>query len=87
MAARFWPDVLDQSARGSLRSALWSLRRALGAGGDEYLVTTGDRIGIDPDRSVWVDALAFAELVAAERLEEAVEIGRASCRERVCNDV
>ena len=76
VAARFWPDVLDQSARGSLRSALWSLRRALGAGGDEYLVTTGDRIGIDPDRSVWVDALAFSELVAAERLEEAVELCR-----------
>ena len=76
VAARFWPDVLDQSARGSLRSALWSLRRALGAGAEEYLVTTGDRIGIDPDRSVWVDALAFAELAAAEQLEEAVELCR-----------
>ena len=43
---------------------------------EEYLVTTGDRIGIDPDRSVWVDALAFAELVAAEQLEEAVELCR-----------
>ena len=30
VAARFWPDVLDSSARASLRSALWELRRALG---------------------------------------------------------
>src|SRR3954464_4663956 len=26
LAARFWPDVLDTSARGSLRSAVWALR-------------------------------------------------------------
>src|SRR5919204_411316 len=29
VAARFWPDVLDESARASLRSAPWSLRRQL----------------------------------------------------------
>ena len=30
LAARFWPDVLDDSARTSLRAALSELRRALG---------------------------------------------------------
>ena len=30
LAARFWPDVLDASARASLRAALTELRRALG---------------------------------------------------------
>ncbi len=30
LASTFWPDVLDQSARASLRSALWTLRRRLG---------------------------------------------------------
>lgn len=29
LAARFWPDVLDESGRQSLRNALWSLRRDL----------------------------------------------------------
>ncbi len=29
LAGRFWPDVLDTSARGSLRSALWTIRSAL----------------------------------------------------------
>ncbi len=26
VAAALWPDVLDSSARGSLRSAIWDLR-------------------------------------------------------------
>src|ERR1700761_7116202 len=30
LAARFWPDVLDESARASLRVALTELRHALG---------------------------------------------------------
>ena len=44
VAARFWPDVLDTSARASLRSALWELRRALGT--DEPLVTGRERIAL-----------------------------------------
>src|SRR3954447_18214302 len=43
-AARVWPDVPDSSARASLRSAAWALRRALGA--DDALVTGRDRIGL-----------------------------------------
>jgi DNA-binding SARP family transcriptional activator len=74
LAARFWPDVLDQSARASLRSALWALRRALGPSGDAVLVTTGDRVGIDPRRPARVDALEFARLAGEGRLEEAVAL-------------
>src|SRR6478735_967649 len=44
VAARFWPDVLDSSARASLRSAAWALRRALGA--DDTLIAGRDRIGL-----------------------------------------
>src|SRR2546423_10195337 len=47
MAARFWPDVLDSSARASLRSAIWSLRRALGEDGDRHVVATRDRVGLE----------------------------------------
>jgi DNA-binding SARP family transcriptional activator len=76
LAARFWPDVLEASARASLRSALWALRRALGPAGDAALVTTGDRVGIDPRHPAWVDALEFARLVDEGRLEEAVGLCR-----------
>ena len=40
LASRFWPDVLDQSARASLRSALWALKRQLG----EVVQVDGDRV-------------------------------------------
>ena len=43
VAARFWPDVIDASARQSLRSATWALRRALGPAGGQ-LVTSRDEI-------------------------------------------
>ena len=46
LAARFWPDVLDASARASLRSAAWALRRALGPEGADFLVAGRDRVGL-----------------------------------------
>src|SRR3954464_6567524 len=44
VAARFWPDVLDASARASLRSALWELRRALGV--EDALLAGRERIAL-----------------------------------------
>ncbi len=58
LASRFWPDVLDQSARASLRSALWVLRRTLG----EALLVDGDRIGLNAAGGVWVDVHEFDNL-------------------------
>jgi len=46
VAAAFWPDVLDSSARASLRSAAWALRRALGPAADGALTGGRDRIGL-----------------------------------------
>ena len=40
LATRFWPDVLDESARASLRSALWALRRQLG----DCVAVDGERV-------------------------------------------
>ena len=37
VAARFWPDVLDASARASLRTTLHELRRALGPAGESLV--------------------------------------------------
>ena len=51
LAARFWPDVLDESARTSLRAALSELRRALGPEA-ERLVATRETVALD---GVWVD--------------------------------
>ena len=52
LAPRFWPDVLDASARGSLRNAVLELRRSLAPDADRYLIATRDAIGLGPDEAV-----------------------------------
>src|SRR4051812_49279112 len=70
LAARFWPDVLDSSARASLRSVLWELRRVLGT--DAALVAGRERIALVCE----TDLAEFEALVAAGRLEAAVALHR-----------
>jgi len=74
LAARFWPEVLDSSARASLRVALSELRAALGSTADCFTVDRS-QVGLAADR-VWVDVLAFAELEARGELEAALELCR-----------
>src|SRR5690348_18111806 len=59
LAARFWPDVLDESARTSLRAALTELRRALGPAAD-HVVATRETVALDGD-GLTVDARAFED--------------------------
>jgi DNA-binding SARP family transcriptional activator/tetratricopeptide (TPR) repeat protein len=73
VAARLWPDVVDTSARQSMRSALWSLRQVLDGVAPAALVTTRDRVGLAAD--VEVDVRRFDELVKAGRLHDAVAMG------------
>jgi DNA-binding SARP family transcriptional activator len=73
VASRFWPDVLDESARASLRSALWSLRRQLGEQANGALVATRERVGLAD--SVWVDVAEADRLEADGQLEEALALG------------
>ena len=57
LAALFWLDVLDESARGSLRVALTELRKALGPAAG-YVQATRDTVALaGPDLEV--DARAF----------------------------
>jgi DNA-binding SARP family transcriptional activator/tetratricopeptide (TPR) repeat protein len=72
VAARFWPDVLDTSARASLRSAMWSARRLLGRDAAELLVATRDRIGL----RCATDLEDFDARLAAGELEAAVALCR-----------
>jgi DNA-binding SARP family transcriptional activator/tetratricopeptide (TPR) repeat protein len=59
LAAGFWPDVLDSSARASLRVALTELRQALGPAAS-HLVATRDTVALDGP-GLEVDARAFHE--------------------------
>src|SRR6201995_4267629 len=62
VAARFWPDVLDESARASLRVALTELRQALGPAAG-HLAATRDTVALEgPD--LRVDVRDFKEALA-----------------------
>src|ERR687885_1545510 len=71
LAARFWPDVLDESARTSLRSALTSLRRSLGSDADRYLAAGRDTIALAGPDEVTTDLDEFEALLAEGRAEDA----------------
>ncbi|MCW2779959.1 MAG: transcriptional activator domain [Marmoricola sp.] len=77
VAAAFWPDVLDSSARASLRSALWALRRALGNSAEDYLSLERERLGLRSDADIRVDVREIEALAAAGRTADAVDLGAA----------
>jgi predicted ATPase/DNA-binding SARP family transcriptional activator len=72
VAGRFWPDVLESSARKSLRTELVAVRQALGAQAGA-LAATRDTVGLAGDEVV-VDAREFDRLVREDRLLEAVDL-------------
>jgi DNA-binding SARP family transcriptional activator/tetratricopeptide (TPR) repeat protein len=59
LAARFWPDVLDESARASLRVALTELRQALGPAAGVVLATR-ETVALDGPE-LQVDTRAFEQ--------------------------
>jgi len=73
VAAALWPDVLDESARLSLRTALAALRRELGEEATAVAATRG-QLGLAPE--AWIDVREFDALVGNGRLEQAIELHR-----------
>ncbi|HEX2105197.1 MAG TPA: AAA family ATPase [Solirubrobacteraceae bacterium] len=74
LAGRLRPDVPEDSARKTLRNALYELRRALGPAGRDALVVTGERVGLRAD-AVSVDVLEFRRCLADGDLEAAASAG------------
>ena len=76
VAAVFWPDVLDESARSSLRTTLATLRRELGPAAADVITATRERIGIEPGPDVAIDLPEFEDLVSRGELREAATLCR-----------
>src|SRR5437764_657757 len=72
VAGRLWPNVLDASARASLRTSLSALRATIGS---TALLTGRTHVGL-ADGHVWVDAHEFDSLRAAGRAEDALVLCR-----------
>lgn len=76
VAGVFWPDVLETSARASLRTTLSAVRAWLGPAGAECLVSPRDGVGLDGG-GVWVDTREADELLSRRALDQAAELYRA----------
>ena len=74
VAAVFWPDVLEGSARASLRNTLSVLRRELGEDAGGYVVAERERVGIVESSQLWVDVPEIDRLVAAGRHADALAL-------------
>ncbi len=90
LAGLFWPDVLETSARASLRSALWTVRAALeAAGGGAYLVADRGAAGLDPGLPRSIDAEEAERLLAAgdrASLEGAVDLAGSPFLPEIADD-
>jgi DNA-binding SARP family transcriptional activator len=80
VAARLWPEVPQNTARASLRTAVWSLRQCWGAVADEVLEASRTSLGWR-DGEVWVDALADPLEHAGELLPGIEDDWAAAARE------
>ena len=76
VAGVFWPDVLEESARSSLRTTLATLKRELGESAAGVVTASRDRIGIESGPEAWVDLQTFEQLVSGGELDQAVALCR-----------
>jgi DNA-binding SARP family transcriptional activator len=74
LAAGLWPDVLDESARVSLRTALVRLRAAIGTGADRFLDVSRDRVALAGPDQVWTDVGELDRRLHAGEVEPALDL-------------
>ena len=74
LAGRLRPDVAEESARKTLRDAVYELRRVLGPDGREAIVATRDQVGLDPEL-VRADLWDFHRRIAEGDLQAAAADG------------
>src|SRR4051812_8750923 len=86
LAACFWPDVLDESARTSLRSALSALRKAFGPEADRCLVADRDSVALGARDLVATDLADFEALLRDGRVDEALALSRGELLEGLDDD-
>jgi DNA-binding SARP family transcriptional activator len=72
LATLLWPEHDQSRARGSLRRALSTVKKALG---EDWLEVDRECVGLNRDAEVWLDVEAFQERLAAcgehgHRIEE-----------------
>jgi DNA-binding SARP family transcriptional activator/tetratricopeptide (TPR) repeat protein len=85
LAGLLWPDVLDASARASLRSAIWALRSAVGPDLAAYLAADRDTVTLAGD-DLRVDLREVRRLIAQGQQEAALELCGAELLQELDDD-
>ena len=85
LAGQFWPDVLEASARASLRSAIWALRSALGPDFGSCLATDRDTVTLAAD-GLWVDLREVRRLIAQGQSAAALDLCRGDLLQELDDD-
>ena len=85
LAGQFWPDVLEASARASLRSAIWALRSALGPDLGSCLATDRDTVTLAAD-DLWVDLREVRRLIAQGQPAAALDLCRGDLLQELDDD-
>ena len=85
LAGQFWPDVLEASARASLRSAIWALRSALGPDFGSCLATDRDTVTLAAD-GLWVDLQEVRRLIAQGQPAAALDLCRGDLLQELDDD-
>ena len=85
LAGQFWPDVLEASARASLRSAIWALRSALGPDFGSCLATDRDTVTLAAD-DLWVDLREVRRLIAQGQPAAALDLCRGDLLQELDDD-
>jgi DNA-binding SARP family transcriptional activator/tetratricopeptide (TPR) repeat protein len=85
LAGQFWPDVLDASARASLRSAIWALRSALGPDFGSYLATDRDTVTLAAD-GLTVDLQEVRRLIEQGQPRAALDLCRGDLLQELDDD-
>ncbi|MBI5033753.1 MAG: tetratricopeptide repeat protein [Chloroflexi bacterium] len=65
LATLLWGDSTDQQARHSLRTALGTLRKAIG---DRFLLTDRETVQFNPNFPIWVDAKEMERASSESRI-------------------
>jgi DNA-binding SARP family transcriptional activator len=76
LSAWLWPEVLDESARASLRTALTQMRAALGQDAGRFLHTTREHVALAGLEEVWTDVGELEQLLAQGHVYDALALWR-----------
>jgi len=76
LAGLFWPHAPRDLARAALRRSLTAIRREVGS---EWIVTTGEKVGLRLDGGLWLDVAQFDALLG--RYEKLAADGDVAGRE------